>query len=427
MVEKKNDAVATRATDPNQSLAKILNDAMPELRKVAPKYVNLTRMVSLAVEAKMRNPLLAKCSPVSVLNFCKRCAEAGTDRIGAGGMWAVPFWNKKNGTYDMTPMPDWRLIVEKAKKAKAIIHATSEAVYENDEFDYERGLNPGLTHKPALSNRGKLKAVYCVYALPDGTKDFAVMDVSEDIEPIHKRSKAADAGPWVTDYAEMAKKTVVKRAMKIFEGASIELTALIAADNIVNGYAEADLTARIPVSMPTLIEGQAEETQPSNADHQPGVTGEPTQPAQGNTKTVTGMVGAVSVKTSKEGAPKPWKKTGIKIGENWYATFDEKVGAAAIKGATVTIVYKTNEKGYHDIVAMQPVNQPADAPEDAAKPSTIEQISIFRQEQELSEGKLISLLRHDKLLGEFDGLEKLAENKQAEVLAKIGVYASRCK
>jgi len=43
----------------------------------------------------------------------------------------------------------------------------------------------------------------------------------------------------------------------------------------------------------------------------------------------------------------------------------------------------------------------------------------------LSEGKLITLLRKDKLLGEFDGLEKLAENKQAEVLAKIGVYASR--
>jgi len=60
-----------------------------------------------------------------------------------------------------------------------------------------------------------------------------------------------------------------------------------------------------------------------------------------------------------------------------------------------------------------------------ADPTTIEQISIFWQEQELSEGKLITLLRKDKLLGEFDGLDKLAPNKQAEVLAKIGVYASR--
>lgn len=251
---EENKSVPARVTDPNQSLAKMLNDAMPELRKVAPKYVNLTRMVSLAIEAKMRNQMLEKCSPVSVLNFCKRCAEAGTDRVGAGGMWAVPFWNKKSGTYDMIPMPDWRLIIEKAKKAKAITHATAEAVYENDVFDYERGLNPGLVHKPALSNRGKLKAVYCVYVLPDGTKDFAVMDIAEDIEPIHKRSKAADSGPWVTDYAEMAKKTVVKRAMKTFEGASIELTALISADNIASGYIDAEVVApRAPVTMPVEI------------------------------------------------------------------------------------------------------------------------------------------------------------------------------
>ena len=68
---------------------------------------------------------------------------------------------------------------------------------------------------------------------------------------------------------------------------------------------------------------------------------------------------------------------------------------------------------------------PADAPEDATAPTTIEQISIFWQEQELSEGKLVDLLRKDKLLGKFDGLDQLAENKAAEVLEKIGVYASR--
>lgn len=281
MVEA-NKNVPARVTDPNQSLAKMLNDAMPELRKVAPKYIKLERMVSLAIEAKMRNPLLEKCSPVSVLNFCKRCAEAGTDRIGAGGMWAVPFWNKKTSTYDMTPMPDWRLIIEKAKKAKSITHATAEAVYENDQFHYERGLNPRLEHIPALSNRGKLKAVYCVYVLPDGMKDFTVMDAAEDIEPIHKRSKAADAGPWVTDYAEMAKKTVVKRAMKTFEGASIELTALIAADNIVTGYIDAEVIApRPPVAMPVEIPEAATPAPQGQQQAEPEQQGPPSAQSPG--------------------------------------------------------------------------------------------------------------------------------------------------
>lgn len=423
MVENER-AVATRVTDPNQSLAKMLNDALPELRKVAPKYVNLTRMVSLAIEAKMRNQLLEKCSPVSVLNFCKRCAEAGTDRIGAGGMWAVPFWNKKSTTYDMVAMPDWRLIVEKAKKAKAITHATAEAVYENDAFEYERGMNPILVHKPALSNRGKLKAVYCVYVLPDGTKDFSVMDVAEDIEPIHKRSKAADAGPWVTDYAEMAKKTVVKRAMKTFEGASIELTALISADNIASGYIDAEIIA--PVAMPVEI---PDRTESAPADTHPTPTPSNTDaPALAKTKTVTGVIDQISIKDSPASAAKPWRKTGIKIGQEWYSTFGE-LDAEIVRGANVVVSYVTNEKGYHDLIAVQLAEEHSEQPDGvqagAGEPSTIEKVEIFWSEAGLPIGKLLTLLRKDKLLGEFDDIGKLAENKQSEVLAKIGVYASR--
>jgi len=373
IVKTQSQSVATRVTDPNQSLAKMLNDAMPELRKVAPKYVNLTRMVSLAIEAKMRNQLLEKCSPVSVLNFCKRCAEAGTDRIGAGGMWAVPFWNKKTSAYDMLPMPDWRLIIEKAKKAKAITHATAEAVYENDVFDYERGLTPSLTHKPALSNRGKLKAVYCVYVLPDGTKDFAVMDIAEDVEPIHKRSKAADAGPWVTDYAEMAKKTVVKRAMKTFEGASIELTALISADNITSGYIDAEVIApRAPVAMPVEIPQEAtpEPQAATEAEHQgpPSAQAPVAENPSANEpagQTITGVVSKLSEKPTKTGG----KKYGVCIatneGEQWAGTFDASMHNAAkeLRGKMVTAFVTQGPYGL-DLDGIKEIkSEPGDAKE----------------------------------------------------------------
>jgi len=425
MTEKKTEAVATRATDPNQSLAKMLNDAMPELRKLAPKYVNLTRMVSLAIEVKMRNPLLAQCSPVSVLNFCKRCAEAGTDRVGAGGMWPVPFWNKKSSAYNMVPMPDWRLIVEKAKKAKAITHATAEAVYENDEFTYERGLNPCLVHKPALSNRGKLMAVYCVYAMPDGTKDFSVMDIAEDIEPIHKRSKAAADGPWVTDYAEMAKKTAVKRALKIFEGASIELTALIAADNVATGYIDAEvITPRTPIEMPVEIPEEASTTgQGRESDnHATGKQDPKNEPETDNqAESVTGTVDTVSVKTSKPDAPKPWKKYGVKIGETWYSTFDEKVGAVAVKGAAVTIGYRTNEKGYHDIVTMRAGEQPAgkSEPEAPQGPPPVERLMMAFEEFGGTEGQLLSVLRADKIIKEHETLDALTGAQAAALLFTV--------
>jgi phage recombination protein Bet len=63
--------------------------------------------------------------------------------------------------------------------------------------------------------------------------------------------------------------------------------------------------------------------------------------------------------------------------------------------------------------------------EASAEPTVIEKIGIFWQEAGLSEGKLVALLRKDKLLGEFDGLDNLEPNKAAEVLEKIRVYASR--
>lgn len=218
------------------ALAVLLENNKDELKLIAPKYVNVNRLIGLALEA-YKNPTLAKCTPASVVKFCKSLAEAGTDRIGAGGMWAVPFRNNKTGEMEIQSIPDWRLLIEKARRAKVIKHGTAEAVYEKDVFSFERGLNPSLIHKPTLTERGELIAVYFVYTLPDGSKDFVVMG-REEIDKIKQRSKARDTGPWVTDYAEMAKKTVVKRGLKVFEGASPELANLIDKDNAVIGYEE---------------------------------------------------------------------------------------------------------------------------------------------------------------------------------------------
>jgi len=232
------------------SLAVILEKQKKAIQLIAPKYVNAERLIALALEAKMRNPKLAKCSPESVINFCKKCAEAGTDRIGAGGMWAVPFFNKKTSNYDMTPIPDWRLIVEKASSAKVIKTASAKVVHEKDQFEFEYGLNPQLIHKPNLADPGKCIAAYCIITFPDNTKDFTVMNL-EEIESIKKRSKTSGAGPWVTDFEEMARKTVIKRALKIFEGSSPELTKVLAVDNSSMGFV--DITSSEPIKEPEAI------------------------------------------------------------------------------------------------------------------------------------------------------------------------------
>lgn len=312
--------------DSGNDLVAIINSAMPELKRVAPRFVNLARLTSLAIEAKMRNPLLANCSPVSVLNFCKKCAEVGTDRVGAGGMWAVPFWSNKNKCFDMTPIPDWRLIIEKCKKAKAITHATAEAVYDADQFEYSRGMNPNLVHVPARKDRGKLVAVYCIYTLPDGTKDFCVMDWEQDVIPIRDRTNAwkswkekGASNPWVTDEAEQGKKTVVKRALKPFEGASPELTAMIELDNAHMGYSQDADVLRVPVAMPiarTAIDTTATETTPDAPAK--------TEHAKPEGDVVRGLVEDIAEKTGKTKKGTDWTRYGIKVGGVVYGTFKKE-------------------------------------------------------------------------------------------------------
>ena len=88
-----------------------------------------------------------------------------------------------------------------------------QAVYENDNFDFCLGDEEHITHKPALANRGKIIAVYSIVSMKDGEKSREVMSV-EDVNAIRARSRSGNSGPWVSDFAEMSKKTVVRRHAK---------------------------------------------------------------------------------------------------------------------------------------------------------------------------------------------------------------------
>jgi len=256
----------------------VFKASAPAIRKIASQHVNIERLMSLALEARARTPLLAQCSIESMVQFCKTCAQWGTDRVGAGGVWPVPFKNKTTGQYEMQAIPDWRLLIGKAKAAGVITHASADIVRDGEEFDYERGLVPSLAHRPKLGNKEAVIAAYCVFVLPDGTRDFVVMD-GEDLGKVRRSSKASQSGPWVDWPEEMMKKTVVRRAMKQFQGAESAnaLNEMIEADDRVVGL---DLDMPEPISMPILTE-TAESAQPPQAqtETQPQATPQAAQPA----------------------------------------------------------------------------------------------------------------------------------------------------
>jgi recombination protein RecT len=87
-------------------------------------------------------------------------------------------------------------------------------VYENDEFEYEYGLDDKLVHKPTMEAKGAAIAYYAIAKLKDGGYSFVVMSHKEIEAHRDKYAKSKNYGPWKDEFEGMAKKTVLRQLIK---------------------------------------------------------------------------------------------------------------------------------------------------------------------------------------------------------------------
>ena len=108
-------------------------------------------------------------------------------------------------------------LIDLAIDSGSISWAQAAVVYSNDGFTLN-GFDKPPTHNynPFSKDRGEVVGAYVVAKTATG--DYLTECMSkDDIDSIKNRSESVKAGkssPWTTDYGEMAKKTVVKRAYK---------------------------------------------------------------------------------------------------------------------------------------------------------------------------------------------------------------------
>lgn len=108
-------------------------------------------------------------------------------------------------------------LIDLAVATGSIRWAQAELVRANDTFALN-GFDAPPTHvfNPFSKDRGEMVGAYVVVKTADG--DYLTTPMSKDeIDAIMNRSQSVKSGkssPWKTDYGEMAKKTVVKRAYK---------------------------------------------------------------------------------------------------------------------------------------------------------------------------------------------------------------------
>jgi recombination protein RecT len=120
-------------------------------------------------------------------------------------------------------------------------------VCENDQFEFEYGLNSKLIHKPCI--KGERGNAYCYYAfakMKDDSYAFMVMS-TQDINKIRdKYSKTKDFGPWKTEYDAMAKKTVLKQLIKYLP-LSTEVMNQLVQDETTKTEIKADMTESLDI------------------------------------------------------------------------------------------------------------------------------------------------------------------------------------
>lgn len=186
-----------------------------EIKKALPSVITPERFTRMVLSAISSNKQLEASSPKSFLAAMMQAAQLGVEpNTPLGQAYLIPYNN--HGNLECQFQLGYKGLVDLAFRSGEVLSVEARVVYENDEFEYEYGLDPKLVHKPAMENRGKPIFFYADFKTKDGGYGFEVMSIA-DVEAHAKRyskSYAAGSSPWKTNFEEMAKKTVLKRVLK---------------------------------------------------------------------------------------------------------------------------------------------------------------------------------------------------------------------
>lgn len=217
-------------------LLDFLNDKRDALKAVLSKEVSPERIMRLVLMEVRKNPLLLKSTPASIFASVVEASRLNLE-LGAtlGHAYIVPFWNNKLNSYEAIFIVGYRGMITLARRSGEISTIHAKTVFAGDDFNYEYGLIPKLTHTPwemrpaadRPAEKGASVAYYAAATLKDGTHQFKVMwreeteAVRDKYSQSYKNSKTRPYSPWHTHFDEQSEKTTVRRLFK-FLPVSIE-------------------------------------------------------------------------------------------------------------------------------------------------------------------------------------------------------------
>lgn len=234
----------------------VLTKMQPQMKMALPRHVTPERMMRVALTAIQHTPKLLDCTQPSLLGAIMQAAQLGLEPDGMlGQAYLVPYGKT------CTLIPGYRGFISLARRSGDISTIYADVVYMGDEFRVVKGLNPILEHTPAdaAQEDKSIRGFYAVAKLKDGGQQFEYMTKAQ-VDAIRKKSPAGNSGPWVTHYAEMGKKTAIRRLFKYLP-CSIELQTAVELDERADAGVPQNLEGFIDIQSETVDEKTGEITE----------------------------------------------------------------------------------------------------------------------------------------------------------------------
>jgi len=267
MAQKQNGTVSK---DKPKTIEDYLKQMAPAMQEALPKHLDVDRLMRLTMTTIRTTPELRNADVGSLLGGVMQAAQLGLEPGLLGQCYLLPFKNRNKGITEVQFIIGYKGMIDLARRSGHIESIYAHAVYENDEFEYELGLNPTLKHIPSFdSDRGEFLGSYAVAHFKDGGYQMEFMPKAE----IDKRRNASPGGrskysPWNNYYEEMANKTVVRHMWKYLP-ISVEVQQQVAHDE---GTARSikDITPNdeLFLEAPEPIEINSEEVEEPNGTKQ---------------------------------------------------------------------------------------------------------------------------------------------------------------
>lgn len=253
---KSNGEVATKPVQ--RSVQDLLSsDAFKkQIAMALPRHITPDLLLRTVLTELRMNPKLLTCTQESFLGAVMRAAQLGLVAGPLGLAYFIPYENRKRGITEAQLIVGYQGLIELIRRSGSLSTIDAEVVFEGDHFEFEKGTEGKLVHRPDWkSDKRSKETAICVYAfakLKDGGWQAVVLPVAE-VEAIRARSRAGNSGPWVTDWNEMAKKTAIRRLYK-FLPKTVEVSeALRQEDDIDFGeVVEVNIPNPEPIETPVV-------------------------------------------------------------------------------------------------------------------------------------------------------------------------------